>query len=492
MTTNAAIVDDQDPLVQYAGTWNRAGAAEEFDSTTTWSATAGTTASFPFVGTSITVYGTVAALNLSPQVSMSFVVDGSVTGTYTPPNNMTADIHHEPLWTSPSSSLNNDSHTLVIKQTAAASGGVIFLDYIIYSTTSTSVSSYFIDDRDARIQYTPAWRLFGSEGDFQHTSQASTSMGDRFSLKFDGKAISFYGGVTSLTANASMTIDGGPPKFWVPPTTAATTNNLIYNSGDLSPGTHTLVVTAQNGQPVWADYFLVTPNPPGSTSSASTSATSTPSPSITPPPSHKSTPIGAIVGPVVGVLVLIALVAAFFLCRRRRRRVESPDPPMSTVPGPAPFSDFGAAGPPLGLSHGYAAYAGPSNQNSPFAASSNHSSPFVASSDPNSPFVAPSNPNSSLAAVGGDHNSVFAASSDPNSQAGYPVPRSSGTIASTASNSTASEDNNMNPAPPVRTGVLPSNKLLREARRWHVSAPSTSSASSSHPDGQELPPHYSE
>jgi hypothetical protein len=99
---------------------------------------------------------------------------------------MTADIHHEPLWTSPSSSLNNDSHTLVIKQTAAASGGVIFLDYIIYSTTSTSVSSYFIDDRDARIQYTPAWRLFGSEGDFQHTSQASTSMGDRFSLKFDG------------------------------------------------------------------------------------------------------------------------------------------------------------------------------------------------------------------------------------------------------------------------------------------------------------------
>ncbi|KAJ7615642.1 hypothetical protein DFH06DRAFT_1013336 [Mycena polygramma] len=190
-TPNTAIIDDRDPLVHYAGAWIAAGASSEFNATTMFSEQAGSTASLAFVGTSVTVYGTVAARNLSPQASWSFVVDGSISGTYTPPNNMTADIHHQPL------------------------------------------------------------------------------------------------------------------------------------SGDLTPGTHTLVVTAENDQPAWADYFLVTPNPAGfvppSSSSASASASFSASPSVTLAPSHKSTPVGAIVGPIVGVLALIALAAFIFVCRRRRR-----------------------------------------------------------------------------------------------------------------------------------------------------------------------------
>ncbi|KAK6995825.1 hypothetical protein R3P38DRAFT_3371572 [Favolaschia claudopus] len=57
------------------------------------------------------------------------------------------------------------------------------------------------------------------------------------------------------------TLDGAV--LWVPPVTAGRTNNLIFESGDLTPGTHELVVTATNDQPVWADYFLITPNPAG-------------------------------------------------------------------------------------------------------------------------------------------------------------------------------------------------------------------------------------
>ncbi|KAJ7312470.1 hypothetical protein DFH08DRAFT_447552 [Mycena albidolilacea] len=107
---------------------------------------------------------------------------------------------------------------------------------------------YFIDDRDAQIKYTPAWRTFGSDIDFQHTSQASTNAGDSLSLAFEGTSILFYGGVTLRTTlpNASMSIDGGPQTFWSPPTTATQTNNMIFNSEILSPGNHTLVVTAEN------------------------------------------------------------------------------------------------------------------------------------------------------------------------------------------------------------------------------------------------------
>jgi len=78
----------------------------------------------------------------------------------------------------------------------------------------------------------------------------STSAGDSFTLQFEGTSISFYGGVTSQTAQASIAIDGGPPVTWSPPSTATPTNNLIFKSGDLSAGNHPLVVTAENNQPV--------------------------------------------------------------------------------------------------------------------------------------------------------------------------------------------------------------------------------------------------
>jgi hypothetical protein len=137
-----------------------------------------------YPGSSVTVFGTVAAKN-PPQASLSFVVDNSITGTYTAPDDLPSDIHHEALWTSPT--MNEGSHTIVITQIAAQTAGVIFLDYIMYNTSSSTVHPYFIDDRDPWIKYTAAWRKFGSDPDFQHTSQGSTFAGDSFSLPFEGK-----------------------------------------------------------------------------------------------------------------------------------------------------------------------------------------------------------------------------------------------------------------------------------------------------------------
>jgi hypothetical protein len=122
--------------------------------------------------------------------------------------------------------------------------------------------------------------------------------------------------------NASMTVDGGPPVFFVPPiqTAAVTTNNLIFNSGDLSAGTHTLVVTAENDHTVWSDYFLVTPNPASTSSVVASSSSSSSTTTSTSTPSKKSTPVAAIAASVVGVLVLIALIVVFLVFLRRRKR----------------------------------------------------------------------------------------------------------------------------------------------------------------------------
>jgi hypothetical protein len=113
-----------------------------------------------------------------------------------------------------------------------------------------------------------------------------------------------------------MVIDGGPPMFLVPPvqSAAVTINNLIFNSGDLSDGNHTLVVAAENDHTLWIDYVLLTPSAPSAPASSGASPTSlTPSASM-----HTAAIVGASVGAVV--LLAIAVAALFFLRRRKRRR----------------------------------------------------------------------------------------------------------------------------------------------------------------------------
>ncbi|KAJ7199982.1 hypothetical protein GGX14DRAFT_467175 [Mycena pura] len=319
MSTNTAIVDERDSRIQYTGTWNSAGSFIEFAETTKSSPVQGSTATFTFVGSSITVYGSVAA-NPAP-ASLGFVIDGSTTGSYSPPSSTGSALYHEALWTSPT--MTEGSHTLVITQTAAQpSHGPIYLDYIMYQTTSSSPGAMlFIDDRDPRISYTPAWRPFGSQNDFQHTSSESTSPGDSFSFQFEGSAISYYGGLTTSDTGASIAsivLDGAAPALYTAPSPIpATANNLIFKADSLSAGMHTLVVTSTNTDTLWMDYFLVSPNPP----SGSSSPGSLTSPASGPVSAIKSTPTAVIAGGVVAACVLLALLlTAVFLCRRRRAR----------------------------------------------------------------------------------------------------------------------------------------------------------------------------
>ncbi|KAJ6570992.1 hypothetical protein DFH09DRAFT_1313005 [Mycena vulgaris] len=203
MTSRLANVDDRDALIRYACTWTTAGVPVEFGGTTQWSSVAGSAASFTFIGE--------RTLNMPGSIFMShmdlhFRVRLRRKNRPCQYEFRSRQVHHGAMGAGP--------HTLVITQTVAQDQGIIYLDYLMYNTSSTSVSSYFIDDSDPAITYTPAWPAVASQDYFQHTARQSTSAGDSFSLHSEGKAISYHGGITPYM-NASIAIDGGPPVFMV-------------------------------------------------------------------------------------------------------------------------------------------------------------------------------------------------------------------------------------------------------------------------------------
>ncbi|KAJ7055761.1 hypothetical protein C8F01DRAFT_1029869 [Mycena amicta] len=356
-STNLAIVDDRDPLIQYTGSWANAGSAEEFKSTTRCSTIAGSTAALTFTGTSLDVYGTIPA-NVDPSTgALSFVIDNSIQGSFQP-TTAASDLHHQSLWTSPA--LSSGSHTLVITtQTTTAGKCGVYLDYITFTTTSKDVPAYFIDDRDSRIAYQPAWVQEGSEQDFMGTSQKSPGAGSKLTLEFEGRGISFFGGINNNASRASATLDGGAPQTFTASSNILFLNTPFYTSpSDLAAGNHTLVFTSETDAVVWADYFLVLPSLDSSpTSSGPTTSIQTPSSSATSSipfssPSHRNN-TGIVVGSVIGaILILTCIAALLWFCIRNRRRATADSIPYTsqltgipTIAAAAPFAITGSISP---------------------------------------------------------------------------------------------------------------------------------------------------
>jgi hypothetical protein len=139
------------------------------------------------------------------------------------------------------------------------------------------------------------------------------------------------------TPTSSYTVDGGSPvRFTAGPADGAQYRTLFFQSPSLSPTTpHSLTVELLNDDAVlFIDFLVVTPSAntrdtTGGSSSAPTSSTATTgSTSALPggPSSHQShvssrMSTAAIVGPVVGGVFAVLLLAVIgFICWRKRRR----------------------------------------------------------------------------------------------------------------------------------------------------------------------------
>ncbi|GLB44440.1 hypothetical protein LshimejAT787_1700670 [Lyophyllum shimeji] len=85
-TSETSRIDDRDPRIVYTGNWEAAGDPEhEFDGTSHGTRSNGAQALFTFVGSAVSVYGTIekGTLGAAGAPTSSYTIDGSAVGRFT-------------------------------------------------------------------------------------------------------------------------------------------------------------------------------------------------------------------------------------------------------------------------------------------------------------------------------------------------------------------------------------------------------------------------
>ncbi|KAH6910856.1 hypothetical protein BKA70DRAFT_1371062 [Coprinopsis sp. MPI-PUGE-AT-0042] len=129
------IFDDRDASVVYSGSWGQAGVSEEFNSTTTFSNTAGSTATLNFIGTGITVLGTIAGGAREEEPISQYVLDDNDAVLFQGSPGR-APQRNQAFYQSPT--LPAGQHTLTITNLAE---GTLFLDLMIVTPVEEVVVS---------------------------------------------------------------------------------------------------------------------------------------------------------------------------------------------------------------------------------------------------------------------------------------------------------------------------------------------------------------
>lgn len=182
-----------------------------------------------------------------------------------------------------------------------------------------SSRSVIIDNADAQVQYSPGWQANGSPNEYKRTTSNTETQGASFTLKFVGTSVAVYGTLDIVSLpNTTYVLDGGNPfPFFGQPQPQIQYQQVFYTSPSLPYAEHTLVGSCANGGGrVVLDYFVVeipleiptNTSMPTTTSTVPTTLDSKPTP-----------PTAAIVGGVLGGLLLLMTILASYLWYRQSR-----------------------------------------------------------------------------------------------------------------------------------------------------------------------------
>ncbi|KAL4265541.1 hypothetical protein AB1N83_004072 [Pleurotus pulmonarius] len=182
-----------------------------------------------------------------------------------------------------------------------------------------SSRTVIIDNADAQIQYSPGWRANGSPNEYKRTTSNTETRGASFTFKFVGSSVAVYGTLDSATLpNTTYVLDGGNPfPFFGQPQSQVQYQQVFYASPALPYAEHTLVGScADEGGRVILDYLLIEVPVESPTSTTLPTPTSAVPVAVN---SKPASPTAAIVGGVLGGLLLLMTILASYLWYRQSR-----------------------------------------------------------------------------------------------------------------------------------------------------------------------------
>jgi hypothetical protein len=141
------------------------------------------------------------------------------------------------------------------------------------ATLSGTAAANMVDDTDSRLSYQGSWLpQTGVSGAYQGTLRVSSAAGSTVTFSFTGPEIHVFYQAGPSFGSITITIDGvGEPPL---SQSESQTANREWSINDLTPGSHTIVITHASGGSVNIDSLLV-PTPAGT-------PTRTPTPTLTP------------------------------------------------------------------------------------------------------------------------------------------------------------------------------------------------------------------
>jgi len=224
----------------YGANWGvTSGVSDMYDGTANWSFVSGATTTFTFSGNQVALH----AVKDVDQGIMSVAVDGGSAvnvDDYSSTRNASGIV-----WTSPI--LPTGTHTLTIVNTgtknAASSGNNIAIDRAdVYQAQTTDETSTGTGSNE--FNYSSGWGVTTGISDmYAGTATWNPNAGATASFTFTGNEAALHAVQDVDQGRMTVSVDGGTPTTVDDYSATRAGNAIVWTSGSLATGTHTVSVT---------------------------------------------------------------------------------------------------------------------------------------------------------------------------------------------------------------------------------------------------------
>ncbi|MCI0158804.1 alpha-galactosidase [Leifsonia shinshuensis] len=238
--TGAVTVDDSVSGISYSGSWNTSpggGSPGYYEGTQHSSSAAGASASFTFVGNSVSW---IAPKNVDCGIGNVYIdgVQVASVDLYA-----TSWLTQQTVYTSPA--LTQDTHTIQVvnsgTKNAAGTGTFVPIDAFVYTSSGPTM----VDDTSSSIAYSGSWNTSpggGSPGYFGGTQHSSSAAGDTATFTFSGTGVTWIGPKNIDCGIADVYLDGVKVATVDLYATSWLKQQTLYSAGPFADGAHTLTI----------------------------------------------------------------------------------------------------------------------------------------------------------------------------------------------------------------------------------------------------------